>query len=273
MVSFLNPVRERTRKPNFSDADLENDERAISRYDDARHSEYMKQLLKKAADNGAPRSLANYLRRRRAALLVKYVERHFPMKSSRQPLDILDVGGTESFWKHSGLAQLPDVRVTLLNLTQDKTSLPNFTSVAGDAREMPQFGDHSFDLAFSNSVIEHVGDFDDKRRMADEIQRVGRHFFVQTPAKYFPIEPHFLFPFFTYLPERFRAELVCRCNLGWYPAQGSLAQARDFLRGFQLLTRRDIIALFPESTILRESLCGLTKSYIACGASRAGIIA
>jgi hypothetical protein len=60
---------------------------------------------------------------------------------------------------------------------------------------MPQYRDKEFDIAFSNSVIEHVGNDLRIRQMADEVRRVGRNY-LQTPNYYFPLEPHFFFPFF-----------------------------------------------------------------------------
>jgi 2-polyprenyl-3-methyl-5-hydroxy-6-metoxy-1,4-benzoquinol methylase len=79
---------------------------------------------------------------------------------------------------------------------------------------MRQFRDHQFDVVYSNSVIEHVGDLDDMRRMAQEIQRVGKRYFLQTPNRYFPIEPHFVFPFFQFLPRPVQISLVQKFRLG-----------------------------------------------------------
>ena len=115
-----------------------------------------------------------------------------------RPVRILDVGGTEGYWKMGKLND-DQVFVTLLNLTQVDVTMPNMTSIAGDARKI-QESDLSFDIVFSNSVIEHVGTYKDQMQMAKEVHRIGKHYFVQTPNKYFPLEPHFLFPFFQFLP-------------------------------------------------------------------------
>ncbi|MGH7860878.1 MAG: methyltransferase domain-containing protein [Candidatus Dormibacteraceae bacterium] len=82
---------------------------------------------------------------------------------------------------------------------------PPFQSVIGDARDLAQFQAQAFDVAFSNSVIEHVGGADDQRRMASEAMRVASHYFVQTPKHYFPIEPHFLVPGFQFMPSGLKA--------------------------------------------------------------------
>lgn len=213
-------------------------------------------LLNRLADNKSPSSLANRFRRRRFTLFKSLIA---PLP---RPLRILDVGGTESFWEQMGCSASDELEITLLNLQAEPVRLPFVRSLSGDARDLSAFGDQSFDVVFSNSVIEHVGDRPDQRRMADEVRRVGRRYFVQTPARSFPIEPHFLFPFFGALPDSVRVFLVRRLDLGWYKKIPDRAAAVEFLRGFQLLNRRELLELFPGSALEREKLCGLTKSYI-----------
>ena len=104
---------------------------------------------------------------------------------------ILDVGGTEMYWEHMDFIK-PNIHITLLNLQKQSTKNNNFISIAGDACNMSDFNDKSFEIIHSNSVIEHVGSFNDQLKMADEIKRVGKIYFLQTPNYYFPIEPHFI---------------------------------------------------------------------------------
>ena len=94
-----------------------------------------------------------------------------------------------------------DVEITLLNLTLVETDLPNVISIAGDATDLSDFADKSFDIAFSNSVIEHLFSFQNQQKMALEAQRVSRYHFIQTPNFWFPIEPHWVFPCFQFLPK------------------------------------------------------------------------
>jgi ubiquinone/menaquinone biosynthesis C-methylase UbiE len=84
--------------------------------------------------------------------------------------------------------------VTLINISDNWLTLPatsctHYTAVLGDARRTG-YPDSCFDLAFSNSVIEHVGSEADAAAFAHEMQRIGRAFYCQTPNKWFPIEPH-----------------------------------------------------------------------------------
>ncbi|MEO8578366.1 MAG: class I SAM-dependent methyltransferase, partial [Gemmatimonadales bacterium] len=156
-----------------------------------------------------------------------------------------------------------DATVTLLNVEHQPVTSSKFVSAAGDARAMPQFAAGSFDVVFSNSVIEHVGSYDQQRAMAAEIRRVGKRYWVQTPNKRFPLEPHFLFPFFQYLPSAVRTQLVNRFDVGWYKRIPDLAAARAEVDSIQLLTKRKFAALFPGATIHSEKIGGLTKSFVA----------
>ena len=72
----------------------------------------------------------------------------------------------------------------------------NFKSIKGDATNLSNFKDNQFDIVFSNSLIEHLYTYENMKLMANETMRVGKKFFVQTPNKYFPIEPHYFFHFF-----------------------------------------------------------------------------
>ncbi len=214
-------------------------------------------LLKQLSNNNSPTSLANYLRRKRFQLFNDAI------RALGKPIRILDLGGTEAYWESMGVADEPGLFFVLLNLKPAQSGRPNFTTVAGDARSMPQFADHSFDVAFSNSVIEHVGAFADQQRMADEIRRVARCYCIQTPNYWFPMEPHFLFPGFQFLPLRVRAALIQRFSLGWAHQEPNQKAAEDCARSVNLLTKRDLQTLFPESRIYEERLLGLTKSLTA----------
>jgi hypothetical protein len=209
------------------------------------------------ADNRNPQSLASRLRQKRFSVFLRLVS------SLSHPIRILDVGGTQQFWEGMGFGEQEGVTVTLLNVYDQTTSLPNFSSVRGDARAMI-FEDGTFDIVFSNSVIEHVGELDDQRKMAKEVQRVGKRYFIQTPNKYFPIEPHFLFPFFQFLPTTTKIWLLRHFDLGWHVKTEDFAKAREQVEGVKLLSKREFGEMFPKAIILAEKFCGLTKSFTAC---------
>jgi SAM-dependent methyltransferase len=179
-----------------------------------------------------------------------------------KPVRVLDVGGTAPFWEKMGLAGDPDYQVTVLNLSESQSSHSNITVVVGDARDMREYEDSAFDVAFSNSVIEHVGGLDEQRMMAEEVMRVGRRYFVQTPNRRFPFEPHFLFPFFQFFPLALKVFLIRHFSLGWYPKIPDKAEATRAAKSVRLLNRSEIEDLFPGGEIYEEKLFGLTSSFI-----------
>ncbi len=215
-------------------------------------------LLKNLGDNTDPRSLATRMRKRRFDFFLSMLD------GLDRPLRILDVGGTQQFWEMMGREHLEGIDVTLFNLRAEQTTAPRFNSVAGDARDLSRYVDSSFDVVFSNSVIEHLGPrFSDQQRMADEIKRVGKRYFVQTPNRYFPLEPHFLVPGFQFLPVDLRAWLVSHFDVGWYRRIPDKANARAEVESVSLLSENDVRRLFPDARIYREKLLGLTKSFVA----------
>jgi hypothetical protein len=108
-----------------------------------------------------------------------------------------------------------------------------------------------------------VGDKYSRERMANEIRRVGRRYFVQTPSRSFPIEPHFLFPFYQFLPRGLRVWLLMHFSLGWFPKAATRVEAEAVVDSIELLDEREMRQLFPEARIARERLLGLTKSLTA----------
>lgn len=180
-------------------------------------------------------------------------------------VQILDIGGTYQYWEMmtAGLALDQPFHVTLLNPEPEALQHPSFISLAGDGRAMPNFSDGQFEIVFSNSTIEHVGCFEDQMRMAKEVRRVGKRYFVQTPNRYFPIEPHFVFPFFQFLPILLRVWLVQHFDLGWFSRISDQSAAFREVTSIRLLSRREFEYLFPQAHIFEERFYGLVKSFVA----------
>ena len=84
---------------------------------------------------------------------------------------------------------------------------------------------------------------------------MAERYYVQTPNRWFPIEPHYQLPLFQFLPRRVRMALNRRFTLGW--------QAKGQWEEITLLSARDLKRLFPGAEIHREKVLGLTKSLIA----------
>jgi hypothetical protein len=182
---------------------------------------------------------------------------------------LLDIGGDPHTWLFESRSCEP-VPVTLVNLHFPNPAAFNnsrFTAVHGDATNIP-FENQSFDIAYSNSVIEHMTTWERQQAVASEARRVAKNLWIQTPARHFPIEPHLLTPFFQYLPKRLQLRLARRFTLWGILSKPSAAEINEFVSEIRLLTLREMKQLFPDCLILKERVLGLTKSYIAVRAQR-----
>ena len=213
-------------------------------------------MLKMLADNRDTKSFAVKFRRKRFAFFKSL------LAQLERPVNLLDIGGTETYWKTMGLTEDDEIHITLLNVFPSDVSLTFLKPWIGDARKI-EAEDQSFDVVFSNSVIEHVGNIGDQEQMAREVRRVGKRYFVQTPNIYFPLEPHFLFPFFQFLPLGVRIWLLRNFKLGWIARTPDPTEARRIVESIRLLDRQELLAQFPNARIYEEKLLGLTKSFVA----------
>ena len=178
---------------------------------------------------------------------------------------VLDVGGSPWFW-----ASYPPVgqRIDILNLhelpwTSQQAPHHHLRTLIGDGRALA-VADKTYDIGFSNSVLEHVGSWSDQQRFASELRRVSNALWVQTPAFECPIEPHYLTPFAQYLPKSVQKKILPVVSLrAWIDRsyRPMLASAVDTTR---LLRKAEVRQLFPDCEILVERMCGvIPKSYIA----------
>jgi hypothetical protein len=135
-----------------------------------------------------------------------------------------------------------------------------FRALLGDARRLEGRADGSVDLVHSNSVIEHVGPWQDMAAMASELRRVGRAGWMQTPAWEFPIEPHFRAPFLHWFGQPLRRRMLA---LSPHYRRAGLAARRLHVDRINLLSRAEVAALFPGCEIWVERVALLPKSYVA----------
>ncbi len=125
------------------------------------------------------------------------------------------------------------------------------------------FTDNEFDVAFSNSVIEHVGDSRSQRAMASEVRRVARSHWVQTPDPRFPIEPHYLTPFIHWIPLAQRRRFVRNATVWGLITRPSDSQIDERLGEIRLIHQSEFRSFFPDSRIIVERFCGLPKALVA----------
>ncbi len=201
--------------------------------------------------------LRNALGRRFRAQRMQLFGRMFQITPETR---ILDLGGKPGIW-----SLLPGPRPRLVILNVDLPERANdgggVSWVLGDGRRLP-FPDASFDIVFCNSVIEHVGPIEGQRLLAQEIRRVGRRYFVQTPNRRFFFEPHLLTPFIHWLPRKLMAKLLRYGTLWGLLRRPSEAERRGFMESVYLLDEQQMCRLFPDGRVWREPFVGMTKSIV-----------
>jgi hypothetical protein len=215
--------------------------------------------LRRLADSRRPNSLADRMRTRRFELFERL------LAEVPEPRRIIDVGGTPEFWVARGYGGRTGTTIFLVNLERFEVRHHNLASVVGDAVDLRAFGEHEFDIAFSNSVIEHLETRDRQFAAAAEIRRVSQRHWVQTPNYWFPIEPHFLTPGYQFMPLAVRRELLLRTGLGHYRQAKSRDEADSVVRQIRLMSGRELREAFPGSRLWRERFLGLTKSWVVLG--------
>src|SRR5262245_416257 len=176
---------------------------------------------------------------------------------------ILDVGGLPRGWEGVPIKS----RITILNIHplddyEGYFLQSRHVAVVGDGIRL-QFADKSFDLVFSNRVIEHLGTWERQQAFAAEARRVGQGYWIQTPAREFPIEPHYFGAFVHWFSKPVQKRLLRNFTL-WgllgRPREETLEQVLAELR---LLSGKEFRELFDNSQMWVERVLGLPKSYTA----------
>jgi hypothetical protein len=173
-------------------------------------------------------------------------------------MTVLDLGGDVRAWR---LAPVRPKHLILLNIFPQEVEEPWITPLVGDACEPPADLPEA-DLTYSNSVIEHVGGHWRRTQFAEVVHRC-RRYWVQTPARSFPIEPHFMIPWLQHLPRGAQTAVVTKWPLGNYAEVTEKPEALSRLLDIELLSAEEMGFYFPDSELYRERFAGLTKSFVA----------
>jgi ubiquinone/menaquinone biosynthesis C-methylase UbiE len=157
-------------------------------------------------------------------------------------------------------------RITAVNLSPEhvetiRKCYPGVQAVVADALALP-WPDKHFDVAYSNAVIEHVGDLSRQVKMAAEIMRVSKRWFVTTPNRWYPFEFHLRLPLVTWLP---------RHGYRWF---GKLVRYNHIERRYvfgspradvRLLSASELRRCFPGSRIVKQRVTFMAETLVAVG--------
>ena len=178
---------------------------------------------------------------------------------------LLDIGGYPGDWtSHEPfLAQIDTLNIHQVRF--DPSAHPNHSIrvLAGNGCEL-EFPDKHYDIAYSNSVIEHVGAWENQRRFANELRRVGRKIWCQTPARECPLEPHYLAPFVHWLPRSWQRKILRWLTPWGLLSRPSRERVDQMVETTRLISKKEMKELFPDCDIHVEYLLPLIpKSYVA----------
>jgi len=187
--------------------------------------------------------------------------RHEELRSrfpNLEKMRVLDLGGTVAAWRVSTLRPLS---VTIVNLQHGQDCGESWMDIVYADACLGGFG--QYDLVVSNSLIEHLGGHARRQQFADVVRQAAPSWWIQTPYRYFPVEPHWVFPAFQFLPFRVRQEICHRWKIGHFGAQVNMAEAAELVASVELISATELRGYLPESDIWFERIAGLPKSLVA----------
>jgi ubiquinone/menaquinone biosynthesis C-methylase UbiE len=135
----------------------------------------------------------------------------------------------------------------------------NFSYLQGDAADLGPFKNKEFDLVISIGVLEHIFPFKKLKKVAAEIQRVGKNYAVVIPHFYTPLEPHYQLPFWQLYPKKIKSFLTRHFSIGYIKKN-----SRGKFTKLNYFKKEKWLSLFPGSKIITHNhiLGGLIKNYI-----------
>ena len=190
-------------------------------------------------------------------------------------MKLLDVGAQINP-DGDGMLQLIDTykwknNISAVNISKEHISAirkfyPEIDAVVCDACELP-WPDKHFDIVYSNAVIEHVGSFERQMKMASEIMRVGKRWFVTTPNSWFPFEFHLRLPFVTWLPGNCYLRIGEIISYDHAKRKYKLGRKRNDLR---LMSAGELRKCFPSGKVVKQRVTFMAETLIAIGSDMAG---
>jgi len=220
-------------------------------------------------------AIVSYFRSKARAKRAHIFQNAFTITSDIRILDIGSEDGSniknvlQSTTAEPSNVYIADISEEAVNQGHEKYG---FVPVEIPEKGMLPFDDGFFDIVYCSSVIEHVtvpkaevwslksgAEFrkralEQQRAFANEIRRLGKSYFVQTPNKWFPIESHTWLPMVSYLPRRVLVPILSITNRIW---------VKKTTPDWFLLSSSDMQNVFPDAVLKKEKFVGLTKSIMA----------
>jgi len=195
-----------------------------------------------------PRSMIRRVLRNEQAKIYRRFTQAFPPRSDWRVLEVGTNGSLEEardYFLHS-LYPYPQ-QITAAGLEDPdvfESVFPRYAYVQVRRNTPLPFDDGSFDLVFSNAVIEHAGSREQQRAFLDELLRVGKRAFVTTPNRRHPIEFHTVTPLLHYLPPRMYRQIYAAAGFEFFSKEENL----------NLLDAEQLLGLLPPAARSRAEL-------------------
>lgn len=172
---------------------------------------------------------------------LQFLEKIAPERNE----SIIDVGvntteysKTDNYLENSYIHPEKITAVGLGDISAFTSRYPLIHTVSADGLALP-FDNDTFDIAYSNAVIEHVGDYEKQLQFLRELIRVTKRGYLTTPNKLFPFEVHTRVP----LLHLILSKKYFDTFLGWI---GKSWATGDYMH---LLSLQELHLLFSESGI------------------------
>jgi len=215
------------------------------------------------------------LQKIREHFLKKRLNKFFNAFPNMDGKSILDLGGYDGWYMDFIKRACPNLKITIAD--HDKNGLDiarkkGYDIVLLDGAKKLPFENNQFDIVFCNSVIEHVTTPKDEiwnltsgiefkkrsfiiqKHFANEIMRISKSYFVQTPNKKFFLEHHTWLPFIQFIPRKTLVKVLRFTNKFWI---------KKTAPDWNLLTGVEIQEMFSDAKILKEKFIFMNKSLIA----------
>jgi len=177
-------------------------------------------------NSNKPRRFLDNLALKKRYIMFQIFKSEFPEYSFDT---VLDVGATDDREYNSTnyFEKLFPHKNKIIALSNQNAAFleevyPGLTFTYGDAKKLP-FNDESIDIVFSSAVIEHLGSWDNQKKMISECVRVAKKgIFITTPNRWYPLEVHTLIPLIHWLPKKLHRKILNHMGYHFYSAEENL---------------------------------------------------
>lgn len=208
--------------------------------------------------------LSDISRKRKLTLFNRHIAptEHMRVLDVGAEVNPSNIGGLQFIDSYPWKDKVFAINISSEHITRIREHYPKVEAVTGDACELP-WPDNYFDIVYSNAVIEHLGTFEKQKKMANEIKRVGKRWFVTTPNRWYPFEFHMRLPFITWLPNK--GYLWIGTVISYNHVKKKYTFSNKRRNDLRLMTTQELKRCFPCSRIIKQRVTFMAETLIVVG--------